>query len=289
MQKATIVGERQAAIVQVPDPQAKEDWVVVKIETSPMCTEYKTFIQGRPTENLGHEAAGEVVEIAQPGRFQVGTRVVVMPQNSCGCCGHCLSGEYIHCQNNRDFAGTHGTNDGAATMAQYMLKPDYHLIPIPDGISYDHASMACCGLGPTFGALQRNQAEATDIVLITGLGPVGLGGVINTTHRGARVIGVDNNQWRAEKAIELGAEAIIDPTQENALQQILDLTHDGRGVNHALDCSGVPAAHPSARHRRHPPQGNGLLCGRERQRRNRPLCQQRHDPQGPLPLRFLAL
>ena len=67
------------------------------------------------------------------------------------------------------------------------------LVPIPDGISYDHASMACCGLGPTFGAVQRAKLGPDDTLLITGLGPVGLGGVINGTHRGAKVIGVDTN------------------------------------------------------------------------------------------------
>ena len=234
MQKVTIIGKRQAKIVEVPDPQAKEEWVVVKVHTAPMCTEYKTFLQGRAVAGLGHEAAGEVVDIAQPGRFKIGDRVVVMPQNSCGCCRLCLAGEYIHCQDNLDFAAIHGTSDGGATMAQYMLKPDYHLVPIPDNISYDHGSMACCGLGPTFGALQRVHAGVLNTVLITGLGPVGLGGVINATHRGSRVIGVDSNQWRSQKALELGAEAVIDPMAEDARQQILDLTHDRRGVDHPI-------------------------------------------------------
>ena len=102
--------------------------------------------------------------------------------------------------------------------------------------------MACCGLGPTFGAFNSMSIDKYDTVLITGLGPVGLGGVINARYRGARVIAVDSNKWRAQRALELGAEAVIDPS-DDALQQILDLTRDGRGVDKSVDCSGMVAAH----------------------------------------------
>lgn len=243
MRKATITGVRQSEVVDVPRPQAKEDWVVVKVHTAPMCTEYKNFLSGAPIAYLGHEAAGEVVEVAQPGRWQVGDRVVVMPVNPCGCCALCLDGEYIHCQDTADFVTIHGSREGSATMAQYLLKQARQLVPIPDGMSYDHASMACCGLGPTFGALERTGPGALDTVLITGLGPVGLGGVINAAFRGARVIGVESNPWRAALARELGATAVVNPNDEDALAQILALTHDGRGVDHAIDCTGVAAAH----------------------------------------------
>lgn len=242
MQQAAVVGERQGAIIDVPDPKAKADWVVVKVQTAPMCTEYKTFLQDNRVEYLGHEAAGEVVEVAQPGRVRVGDRVVVMPMAACGKCALCLAGEYIHCQNVIDFAAFHGSRAGSATYAQYLLKADWLLVPIPDDVSYDHGALACCGLGPTFGAMQRVGINTYDTVLITGLGPVGLGGVINGVYRGARVIGVESHPWRAQKALELGAAAVIDPTDPDALKQILALT-DGLGVDHAIDCSGVVAAH----------------------------------------------
>lgn len=241
MKKATITGERQAQVVEVPDPQPKAEWVVVKVQVAPMCTEYKAFVAGRPGEYLGHEAAGEVVAVAQPGKVKVGDRVVVMPLSACGKCELCLAGEYIHCEQTVDFAAFHGTREGSATMMQYLLKPDWQLVPIPDGMSYDHASMACCGLGPTFGAMERIGLGAFDTVLITGLGPVGLGGVINARYRGARVIGVDSNPYRVRLALELGAEVVLDPA-DDALGKIRELT-GGRGVDRAVDCSGVVAAH----------------------------------------------
>ena len=243
MKQVTVHGKEQAGIERVARPRAKDNWVVVKVLAAPMCTEYKAFAEGTNHPLWGHEAAGEVVEVAQPGRVNEGDRVAVMPLSACGTCALCLDGDYIHCQDALDFAAIHGSLAGLGSMAQYLLKQDWMLVPIPTGISYNHAAMACCGLGPTFGAFQLMAVDRHDTVLITGLGPVGLGGVINAVYRGARVIAVDTIQYRAEKALELGAEAVINPADEDALQQILDRTSGGRGVDKAVDCSGVVAAH----------------------------------------------
>ncbi|MDD9974673.1 MAG: zinc-binding dehydrogenase [Candidatus Poribacteria bacterium] len=148
MKVAAILGEHQAGVVEVPDPIPKEDWGVVKIHASPMCTEYHAFEHGYKTDGLGHEAAGEVVDIAQPGKVEIGDRVVVMPQYPCGKCALCTDGDYIHCENNYNFEEFVGTRHGSATMAQYILKPSWLLPKIPDDVSYEHASLACCALGP---------------------------------------------------------------------------------------------------------------------------------------------
>ena len=115
------------------------------------------------------------------------------------------------------------------------------MIPIPDEVSTLHGGLACCGLGPTFNAMKQMEVSTFDTVLITGMGPVGLGGVINATYRGARVIVAEIDPYRAALAKTLGAEAVVDPTQPDALAQILDLT-EGRGVDKAADCSGAAAA-----------------------------------------------
>ena len=243
MKQVAVLGKERASATAGDRPRAKDNWVVVKVHVAPMCTEYKAFAAGTSHPMWGHEAAGEVVEVAQPCRVKAGDRVVVMPMNACGQCALCLNGDYIHCQRAIDFAALHGSAAGQGAMAQYLLKQDWQLLPIPDGMSYDHAAMACCGLGPTFGAMQRMEVDRHDTLLITGLGPVGLGGVINGVYRGARVIGVDAVPYRAEKALELGAEAVVNPLDDEALGQILDLSAEGRGVDKAIDCSGVVAAH----------------------------------------------
>jgi threonine dehydrogenase-like Zn-dependent dehydrogenase len=70
---------------------------------------------------------------------------------------------------------------------------------------------------------------------------VGLGGVINGVMRGARIIAVEAHPYRAQLALDLGAEAVVDPEAENPLAQVMDLT-GGAGVDKAIDCSGAAAA-----------------------------------------------
>lgn len=241
MKVAAILGERQGGLVDRPIPEAFENFVVVKVTVVPMCTEYKSYKAGHRSDALGHEAAGEVVEIAQPGKVKVGDRVVVMSGNPCGRCGLCLQGEFIHCQQPVDVRERSGNTTGGATYAQYVLRQDWQMIPIPDEVSTLHGGLACCGLGPTFNAMKQMEVSTFDTVLITGMGPVGLGGVINATYRGARVIVAEIDPYRAALAKTLGAEAVVDPTQPDALAQILDLT-EGRGVDKAVDCSGAAVA-----------------------------------------------
>ena len=243
MKVAAVLGEHQAGLVEVPDPIPKEDWVVVKIHASPMCTEYHAFEHGYKTDGLGHEAAGEVVDIAQPGKVEIGDRVVVMPQYPCGKCPLCTDGDYIHCENNYNFEEFVGTRHGSATMAQYILKPSWLLPKIPDDVSYEHASLACCALGPSYRAFDEMGVNATHTVLITGIGPVGFGAIANARFRGAKVIAAELIPWRAERARQMGVEAVINPTDDDAVDQIRDLTTDGRGVDFALDCSGNVHAH----------------------------------------------
>ena len=237
MKQVAIWGERQAGLVEAPDPEPKEDWVVVKIHAAPMCTEYKLFLSGFTGATLGHEAAGEVVAVHKSNRLKVGDRVVVMPLYACGRCELCLTGDYIHCENGFDFPAFTGQAEGRATMAQYILKPDWLLPKIPEGVSYERASLACCALGPSFGAFQTMGLTAFNTVLVSGAGPVGLGAVVNARFRGARVIVTESIPWRVARAKEMGAAAVIDPHGEDPVGQIKALT-GGRGVDGAIECSG---------------------------------------------------
>ena len=241
MKKAVILGERRAGIVDVPDPQPKEDWVLVKVHASAMCTEYKAFLAGGKLDHIGHEGAGEVVAVAQPGHVEVGDRVVILPQYGCGKCALCVSGDYAHCENNIDIEAFLGTRDGTDTFAQYISKPSWLLPLIPNDVSYEHATMAIDGVGAAFGGFEAIGVSAFDTVLITGLGPVGLGGVVNARYRGARVIGVEPVPWRVARAKQMGADVVLDPRDDDIVAQIRALT-GGRGVDCAVECSGTVQA-----------------------------------------------
>lgn len=234
MKQAAIVGKMQAKLIEGDKPQLIDGWALVKIHSAPVCAEYKGFKDGHQTDCMGHEAAGEVVETGSGSVVKVGDRVVVMPQYPCGQCVLCKRGDFIFCE--------HNLSVQQPTMAQFIAKPSWLLPKIPDDITFEKASLACCGLGPSHGAFAAMGVDAFSTVLITGLGPVGLGAIVTAKYRGARVIAVEMNEYRIELARRMGVDEVIDPRDQEALAKIRALT-DGAGPDYGLDCSGSVAAH----------------------------------------------
>ena len=241
MRAAAITGPGIVVVLDQPKPEARADLVVVKILVTPMCTEFKQRKGGVLSTSIGHEAAGIVVEAGDSRRFAVGDRVAVMPHYGCGLCRVCKSGDYMHCADQRDVLAETGQEYGTAGYAQYVLKPDWLLVRIPDDVSMLHGAMACCGLGPSFGSAERMHLDALDTFLVSGCGPVGLGAVIHGAVRGARTFAIETSPYRAALAKRLGAEVVFDPTKVDVPAEVRALT-GGRGADAAIETSGAPTA-----------------------------------------------
>ena len=63
MKAVQISGKRECELVEVPDPQVRDHYVMIKVHTAPLCTEARLYDAGFPVRDLGHEATGEVVEV----------------------------------------------------------------------------------------------------------------------------------------------------------------------------------------------------------------------------------
>lgn len=242
MKTVEIRGRGDCGLIDKPEPRVRGNYVRLKVEVAPMCNEYwaykdLVFLERNRRDSLGHEAAGEVVEAPPGAAVSVGQKVVALCGFPCGVCDPCRRGYYAHCARTDDPLERCGSDSGECGFAQYAVKPDWMLLPIPDSVSVEHASMACCGLGPTFGAMQRMGVDAFSTVLITGLGAVGLGGIINARYRGARVIGVARTPYRAELARKLGCDHVLDPSVDDVREAVLAMT-EGIGVDFCLECSG---------------------------------------------------
>jgi L-iditol 2-dehydrogenase len=242
MRTVRIGGRRECGVVDKPMPSIDRDYVLIETRVAPMCNEYVAYrdlvyLERNRPDSLGHELAGVVVDAPAGSSVRAGDRVVALCGFPCGRCQPCRRGYYSHCAGPEDPLEVCGSESGECGFAQYAIKPDWLLEPIPDDISFEHASMACCGLGPTFGAMERTAVDASSTVLITGLGAVGLGGVINARHRGATVIGVVRTPYRANLARELGCDVVVNPLDGDVREQIRSIT-GGRGVDVAIECSG---------------------------------------------------
>jgi threonine dehydrogenase-like Zn-dependent dehydrogenase len=208
-----------------------------------MCTEWQAWRAGKETHEIGHEGVGVVVDAAASRTLRAGDRVVVMPHAACGRCPACLSGEHIHCTEQRDLLAETGSTSGIGCYAQYLLKPDYLLWKVPADLSTLHAAMAVCALGPTFTAMRRMAVTPRDTVLVSGCGAVGLGAIVNARTIGARIIALEINPYRVELARHLGAEMVLDPRDPEIRTKVCALT-GGYGADAAIETSNNPSAPP---------------------------------------------
>ena len=161
-----------------------------------------------------------------------------MPLWGCGECELCLAGDYIHCENTEQVCRHARVRVKVAPpMRSTCSSRTGWLLKIPEGVSYQHAALACCGIGPSFGAMQQMGVDAFDTILITGAGPVGLGAVVNAKYRGARTIVVESIPFRVERAKADGRGRGSRPAGRGRAGAG-SRPDGGRGVDCALDCSG---------------------------------------------------
>ena len=232
--KSLVLCNKKAVIEETPDPAAEKEWVVIKIESTPICGSDKgPFLGEKPVRDAGHEGAGIVVDAGESNVLKKGDRVILNPLSGCGHCELCLTGNYIYCTEKPPF-GTH--------FAQFVKIQDFVCTLLPDDISYDVGAMGCCALGPGFSSLKRMNLRAFDTLLITGLGPVGMGAVVTAKFLGAKVIALDTVPFRRKMALDvLGADTVFDAADPDVLTKIREAAKPGRLVR-AIDASGNPAA-----------------------------------------------
>jgi len=227
------MGDSKATLIQLPTPRPQGNQVLVKLHASMICgSNLSSFHRPGGCSISGHEACGEVVAVAHSTRLKVGDRVALNPLNGCGNCRYCRTGNVIVCSNKSPFEGH---------FAQYSSVSDIMCTLIPDDISYEEGALLGCGLGPAYGGLKYVGARSFDTVVITGLGPVGLGATALATFMNARVIGIDMEPYRLDVAKQLGAAVTLSPAEddfEDKLREAIGPTGHLKG----LDCSGSPIA-----------------------------------------------
>ncbi|HLJ69452.1 MAG TPA: zinc-binding dehydrogenase [Chloroflexota bacterium] len=248
MPGVVLPGDRRLEIRQFPVPEPGHGQVLVRMKASSLCGSdlraiYRPVDQGTGPEAYrgviaGHEPCGVVEEIG-PGvsAFSPGDRVVLYHIAGCGLCHDCRGGWMISCSS-PERAAYGWQRDGGH--APYVVADQHTLVRLPDELTYLDGAMVACGMGTAFAACLRAQVSGRDVVLITGLGPVGLGTAMLCRALGARVVGVEAVAERLELARALGFDDGVPPS-DGALAALLERT-GGRGFEVAIDCSGNAAA-----------------------------------------------
>ncbi|MEP1230540.1 MAG: NAD(P)-dependent alcohol dehydrogenase [Litorimonas sp.] len=207
---------------------------------------------------LGHEGSGIVHSIgSKVTKVKVGDRVIIT-FGSCGHCDRCDDGDEAYCREWRayNFAGkrldsSKAIRDGEneisshffcqSSFATYALAYERNVVKVPDDVPLELMGPIGCGVQTGVGAVLNSlDVKEGSSLLITGGGSVGLSAVMGAKIAKCKtVILVEPKPERREMAKLFGATHTLDPAQfESLAEAVLDI--DPRGVDYALDTSGVP-------------------------------------------------
>lgn len=227
---------------QVDIPVPKDNEALVKVHCIGVCGSDVHYYEhgkiGRYVVQapivLGHELAGEVVEVGKSvTNVAVGDRVAVEPGVTCGSCDYCKSGRYNLCPD-VVFLATPPV-DGA--WADYIVMPSDYLFKLPDTMSYEEGALLE-PLSVGFHAMLRGRVKPFDRLLITGLGPIGLlAGQAAKLFGVSEIYGTDVVPFRRELARRMGFTEVLDPAGEDVGKRLAELT-GGAGITLVVESSG---------------------------------------------------
>lgn len=196
----------QFQLREVPIPQVRDDWALVKVEACGICGTdlHAARSEARDWQPFGHEIAGVVAEVGgHVSTVKEGDRVVLESGSFCGHCNDCRNGRVDLCNK----APNYWANESMG-FAEYILAPKECLVTF-EGLDFEIASLVE-PLGVSFDMTHTADVQLGDEVLVLGLGPIGLMSIALARRRGAaRIYAADIlGGRRAAAAQVLGADEV---------------------------------------------------------------------------------
>lgn len=243
MKVAVMEGIGKMGFVERSIPSPKADEVLVKLDYVGICGSdlhyYETGAIGdyvvEPPFVLGHEPGGVVVEVgADVKHLQVGDRVALEPGKTCGRCEFCKQGKYNLCPDVIFFA----TPPVDGVFQEYVAHEADLCFKLPENVStLEGALIEPLAVG--FHAAIQGDAHLGQSAVVMGAGCIGLVTMMALKARGvSRVYVVDIMEKRLEKALELGADGVINAAKEDVLERAAQLTC-GKGMDLAVETAGT--------------------------------------------------
>ncbi len=203
MHAIRFAGNQQIELIERPWPTVGDGEVLLRVRRTALCGSDGKLWRKGADHTPGHEIFGVV---DQSGHAMHGRRCAVFIPVHCGACASCLAGATHTCERESTLVGWN--RDGG--YGEALAVPQQCLLEVPDDIPDDLAPLLLDTIGTAAHALRLVRPLLRDPasmrVLITGAGPVGLGGLIALTDLGVRNIWVaDPRANRCTLAEALGA------------------------------------------------------------------------------------
>jgi threonine dehydrogenase-like Zn-dependent dehydrogenase len=256
MRAAVFVGKGTIELREVERPRAGPGEALVRITLTTICGTDVHILKGeypvKPGLIVGHEPVGRVAEVGNGVTgFSPGDRVIVGAITPCGQCRACLSGDGAQCNHGGDglqaLGGWRFGNTINGCQAEYVVVPDAqaNLARIPDDLEDEDVVLCPDIMSTGFSAAERGRVRIGDSVVVFAQGPIGLCATAGARLTGASlVIGVDCVPKRLEMARRMGADHVIDFTQQDAIAEVKRLT--GGGVDVAIEALGQQSTFENA-------------------------------------------
>jgi S-(hydroxymethyl)glutathione dehydrogenase/alcohol dehydrogenase len=202
---------------------------------------------------LGHEGAAVVEAVGEDVTYvKPGDHVITCLSVFCGECEQCMTGHTNLCDNpevkllpgaarrlkwkgevlNQAFQ--------LSVFAEQMLVHEHAVVKINKDIPLDRAALVGCGVITGVGAVFNTaKVEPGSTVAVLGCGGIGLSAVNGAAMAGAeRIIAIDTNSSKLDKAKEMGATHVINASNVDPIAAVKDLT-DGKGVPYSFEAVGL--------------------------------------------------
>ena len=237
MKAAVYKGNQRFEIEEIPTPTPGPNEVVLRVKYCAICgTDVHCFLYdvAPPGTVMGHEYCGTVTEVGSAvSKWKVGDRVV-------GGGGTAPPGREpaIRADPRINYRETASASSRVRAYAEYILLEEWEMLPIPDGVSDEMASL-CEPCAVAVHAVRLSQLKLGDQVVVLGAGPIGLFCLQVARAAGAGAVFVSEPApARADAARTLGADAVLDPTSQDIEAEVVALT-DGMGPHVVFDCAGL--------------------------------------------------
>ena len=241
MMKAVVLyGKDDLRYEDYPMPKLKQGSVKVRVRAAGICGSDIPRVLGDAAFFypivLGHEFAGDVVEIAPDvTTIKVGDRISGAAHIPCYKCDDCARGDYGLCKN-YSFIGSR--EQGAFSF--YVVMPEQNAVKYDESISYEQAVLfEPCTVA--IHGLRVVDFQGSKDVAILGGGTVGLFASQYAKIMGAKSVTVfDIDQDRLALAADLGADHVINTSDTDFMKQAMELT-GGKGYEYIFETAGQPA------------------------------------------------
>jgi threonine dehydrogenase-like Zn-dependent dehydrogenase len=258
MRALTWQGRESVSVENVPDPIIEQpNDAIIEVTSTAICgsdlhlyTVLGPFLN--PGDVLGHETMGVVVEAGpEAGDLEVGDRVVVPFNISCGTCWMCSRGLFAQCETTQvtefgkgaslfGYTELYGSVPGGQAELLRVPQAQFGPIKVPEGVDDERYLFLSDVLPTAWQAFMWADVPEGGTVAVFGLGPIGQMTARIAKLYGARVVGVDSVPERLDLARQWEVEVVDTSSVDDVPQAILDLT-GGRGADGTVDAVGMEA------------------------------------------------